>query len=666
MMHEIVKQIDREKYDFSIFALTPPKTVDPFEVPPYRIIDGVKGGYAGDNLVSLCESVPLDVLIFVGLDIWAFAKHLPKILEIKRRTRMSLISIFPWDTVKFREDWARMVEVFDFPLVYSMFGYEQLKERVAHVKYFRPPLFEKEKFRKFTEAERKAARKQFFPTVPEDKFLLGYMGNNQFRKDPLRLIRAFFDAKEKIPNMCLYLHTELTGRMNIRQYVRDCGAQKGDIYTCDPHPYSTEDITSIYNCFDAYILPSLQEGLSWTIVEAMLCGTPIIASNSTAHKELLEGGAGLPVAMTDFCPLISETESGKSHIESWACNLKDLTNKIVSVATCPDLRKELSENGLKRGKEWIEGIDDVNKVLESAVKAKNTFKLRNRLKRVLFMQHSSAGDVLMTTRCLKGLKERYGGLPIDYMTSPQYMDILVNNPLIEHVLPWSDKVPAQYQYVVNPHGERILPGHWGRNSNSLLADFYWKILKVEPTDVMIEKKRISNEVIAKIVDEAPFVVVHTTGGDPVFRTYKYMADVCPKIRDAGMMTIQLGGKDDYPAGADLDLRGVLSFRETAWVMSEAAYAITVDSFISHLAGFLGIPQVCLFGSGNHNVVKPVGYVVCMTPDYVNYCKGLGPCSGSVKDCPIKCTGIHDPEDVFKNLQSLFPEGEICATEFSTD
>jgi ADP-heptose:LPS heptosyltransferase len=260
----------------------------------------------------------------------------------------------------------------------------------------------------------------------------------------------------------------------------------------------------------------------------------------------------------------------------------------------------------------------------------------------------------MTTRCLKGLKERYGDIPIDYMTSPQYMDIVQNNPLIDKVISWDEKLIKEYRYVVNPHGERIAPGHWGRNSNSLLADFYWKILQVEPTDAMIELKcpeNLSQEMINDLA-EHPFVVVHTTGGDPQFRTYEYMSDVCKGLKERGHKTVQLGGKNDCPAGADVDLRGKLSFRESAWVMDEASFAITVDSFISHLAGFLSVPQVCLFGSGNYNVVRPIDHVICMTPDYVKYCKGLGPCSAAVRDCPVKCTGIHDPKDVLKEFDNL--------------
>jgi hypothetical protein len=42
----------------------------------------------------------------------------------------------------------------------------------------------------------------------------------------------------------------------------------------------------------------------------------------------------------------------------------------------------------------------------------------------------------------------------------------------------------------------------------------------------------------------------------------------------------------------------------------------------------------------------------MVPDYVEDCKGLGPCSASVRDCPAPCTGKHDPRDIIDMIDSI--------------
>src|SRR3990170_2210459 len=52
-------------------------------------------------------------------------------------------------------------------------------------------------------------------------------------------------------------------------------------------------------------------------------------------------------------------------------------------------------------------------------------------------------------------------------------------------------------------------------------------------------------------------------------------------------TQALSLKDNFPH------KSRPAFRESAWVVSKAAIAVTVDSFISHLCGALGVSQVCL-------------------------------------------------------------------------
>jgi glycosyltransferase involved in cell wall biosynthesis len=44
---------------------------------------------------------------------------------------------------------------------------------------------------------------------------------------------------------------------------------------------------------DAFILPSLVEGLSLSLLEAMACGTACLATDAGADGEVLENGAGI-------------------------------------------------------------------------------------------------------------------------------------------------------------------------------------------------------------------------------------------------------------------------------------------------------------------------------------------------------------------------------------
>ncbi len=57
-----------------------------------------------------------------------------------------------------------------------------------------------------------------------------------------------------------------------------------------------KEIVGIYQQVDIFVLPSLNEGMSNTILEAMACGLPIIATNIAGNDELIkENGFTIPV-----------------------------------------------------------------------------------------------------------------------------------------------------------------------------------------------------------------------------------------------------------------------------------------------------------------------------------------------------------------------------------
>ena len=77
------------------------------------------------------------------------------------------------------------------------------------------------------------------------------------------------------------LETELD-RLALRPHVRLTG------YVPD------EDLPALYSGALAYVQPSFYEGFGLTVLEAMACGAPVIAANSSSLPEVV-GGAGLLV-----------------------------------------------------------------------------------------------------------------------------------------------------------------------------------------------------------------------------------------------------------------------------------------------------------------------------------------------------------------------------------
>ncbi len=670
MMASLINQLDTEKHQAMCFAADTKGSMDPLMVATHQskisLISAAepKNPWGPNRLINIIQRLDFDILMFVGIDIWIYLECFPHIEKIRKEKGFRWGAIFPWDIWEIRKDWIAWINMLDYPCVYSKYGYDVLKEHVPRIRYFRPQLHDHERWRSYKPEIKKEVRRNIFSHLSDDTIIFGYVGGNQHRKDPQGTIKAYSMVKKDIPKTSLYLHTALQhGIFNLKQYAEDCGLNPGDIAAKPENMfYKLTEMPNVYNAIDCLVVCSMQEGLSWVPLEAMLCGCPVIASNTTAHPELV-GGVGELVDCTIPSMIPMKGKSGMTWIDSWKCDPKDIAEKMTKVAMLPEKRDQMRTRGLERGKHWLKGVSDINELLTEASCKPAAIKMA-RQNRVLFMQHSSAGDVFMTTRCFKGLKERHNS-PIDYMTSSQYMSIIEDNPYIDKVIAWDEGLKNSardhYAAVYNPHGEKILPGSWGRNCNTILSDFYWKILRVEPHDFFIkqiEPQHPDVKFMLKQLNDNPreILVVHTTGGDAQFRTYKYMKDICNAFRDE-CLTVQLGGGQDFPGWADIDLRGKLNFKETAWVMAKAKICVNVDSFISHLAGSFGISQVCLFGSGNYMVVRPnqtKGKLICLTPSYIeDGCIGLGPCSASIRECPAPCTGKHSPASVIRAVEDLW-------------
>jgi len=657
MMMGLIQEIDFEKYEIVCFSIKTNIDVSKLLKPlPFSIIH-VEDSYdpiGARTLLNVLHTGEFDIVLFVGIDIWLFSGIFPQIYELKKSKKFKWGAIFPYDLSYYREDWGNWIKMLDAPFVYSEYGETLLKPHIPKVEYFRPSLRFHEFFTPLPLTEKIKNRQTMFKTVPEDGFIFGFFGNNQVRKNPLHLLKAFSLLVNKQKNVYLYLHTNIqSGVYNLLQYIADLKIPQNHILVKpEGKYYKIQDIGKIMNSLDCIVNCTMQEGLSWIPLEAMLCGIPVILSDTTAHKDF---GAGIKVPCKTLAYIPLQGELGATWVESQVCTPEAIAKAMeLLYRSSSELKEVHIKRGLEFGKKWIDGVSDINVSLEKLVGINQTTSTSLKKEAVLFAQHSAAGDVLMTTRCFKGLKARHPELPLVYMTSPQYIPVVEGNLYLDEIIEWDDRELGNYKYVYNPHGDKILPGHWGRNCNTILSNFYYKILDVEPDDFYVGLKKPK-----KITLPKQFFVLHTTGGDPEFRTYKYMRDVSIKLAAHGIPTIQLGGRNDYDAVADYDYRGKLSMQESNYVMSKASCAVTVDSYMSHVAGALGVSQVCLFGSGNYSVVRPYqtyNKLICMTPDYVKNCKGLGPCSGSIKDCPVKCTGIHDPKNIIKLLENLLANG----------
>lgn len=57
-----------------------------------------------------------------------------------------------------------------------------------------------------------------------------------------------------------------------------------------PGYFQQHELSSVYNCVSVYCLPSIEEAMSYTLLEAMACGLPVIASVNTGAADIITDG----------------------------------------------------------------------------------------------------------------------------------------------------------------------------------------------------------------------------------------------------------------------------------------------------------------------------------------------------------------------------------------
>ncbi len=135
--------------------------------------------------------------------------------------------------------------------------------------------------------------------IPEGAFVIGSVGRMQKVKDQPNLVRAFLRLIETFPETRARVRLMLIGDGPL---FGEClnmlkSANAEDLAWL---PGERSDIPELLRSMDLFVLPSLGEGISNTILEAMASGLPVIATRVGGNPELvLEDQTGTLVTPSD-------------------------------------------------------------------------------------------------------------------------------------------------------------------------------------------------------------------------------------------------------------------------------------------------------------------------------------------------------------------------------
>ena len=127
------------------------------------------------------------------------------------------------------------------------------------------------------------------PFGDQDQWLVGTVGRMQAVKNQIDLAKAFIIALQKAPELRQTLRLVMIGDGPLRVESIALLEQAGcaDLAWL---PGERSDVPDIMRGLDCFVLPSLAEGISNTILEAMASGLPVIATNVGGSGELVEDG----------------------------------------------------------------------------------------------------------------------------------------------------------------------------------------------------------------------------------------------------------------------------------------------------------------------------------------------------------------------------------------
>lgn len=131
-----------------------------------------------------------------------------------------------------------------------------------------------------------------------DRFIL-WCGQIESRKNIARLLRAFASIKDDIPHQLVLAGEQRWSTRAELQVMEDLQLQDRVYF---PGWIQHGDLPAVYSLADLFAFPSLYEGFGIPLIEAMACGCPVVAADTCAAPEVLDGSGWLvdPLSVEDI------------------------------------------------------------------------------------------------------------------------------------------------------------------------------------------------------------------------------------------------------------------------------------------------------------------------------------------------------------------------------
>jgi glycosyltransferase involved in cell wall biosynthesis len=160
--------------------------------------------------------------------------------------------------------------------------------------------------------------------VPNDRFVVGSVGRLVAIKDHATLLKS----AELLVHRGVNVHVLLAGSgpqlTRHRQYLETSAALAGRVTFLG----ASDNVSEILNAMDVFVLPSISEGMSNTLIEAMACSLPVLATRVGGNPEV-----------------VGDERSGGLFVPG---DIYDLAQQLERLAENDDLRRSLGSAARQR------------------------------------------------------------------------------------------------------------------------------------------------------------------------------------------------------------------------------------------------------------------------------------------------------------------------------
>ncbi|MEL6130217.1 MAG: glycosyltransferase family 1 protein [Cyanobacteria bacterium J06627_3] len=178
-------------------------------------------------------------------------------------------------------------------------------------------------------------------SVPQDTCCLLNVGSNNPRKNIITILHVINQLRNKnFPIRFWKAGDDFTNDQ--KTFIAEHQLDSCVSYLGKP---DKETLIQIYNAADVLVAPSTYEGFGITVIEAMACGLPVVASNVTS----------LPEVVNDAATLVDPLDTD------------GIAHAVEQIFTQPALRDEFIQKGFKRAAQfnWHNTAEQIAQIYES-------------------------------------------------------------------------------------------------------------------------------------------------------------------------------------------------------------------------------------------------------------------------------------------------------------